>query len=72
MAPGLVLMVRLLSCVKPASHQLLPFVEVLILERSSQIVLCVFLEEERGPRPKAALSSLDGSSLVSASPPFSD
>ena len=34
--------------------------------------LCVFLEEEPGPCPKAALLFLDCSSLVSASPPFSD
>ena len=34
------------------------------------ILLCIFLEEEPGPCPKAALFFRDCSSLVSASPPF--
>ena len=42
---------------------------VLVLQKESKILLHVFLEEEAGPCPKAALLSLDCSSLVSASPP---
>ena len=45
---------------------------VLVLQKGSKTLLCIFLEEEPGPRPKAALWSLDCSSLVSASPPFPD
>ena len=44
----------------------------LILQNNSKILLSVVLEGEPGPYPKAALLSLDGSSLVSASPPFPD
>ena len=36
------------------------------------LLLCVSLEGEPGPCPKAALLCLDCSSLVSASPPFPD
>ena len=43
---------------------------VLVLQKGSKILLCVFLKEEPGPCPKAVLLSLDCSSLVSASPPF--
>ena len=59
-APGLVLVV-FLSCF----HLL----GVLVLQKHSKIVLCVFLEEEPGPCPKAALLFLDSSPLFSASPP---
>jgi len=56
------------------THQVvLPFVGgVWVPQKGSKILFCIFLEEEPGPCPKAALLSLDGSSLVSASPPFSD
>ena len=36
------------------------------------ILLCIFLEEEPGPCPMAALLFLDCSSFVSAFPPFPD
>ena len=45
---------------------------VLVLQKSSKILLCVSLEVEPGPCPKAALLFLDCSSLVSESPPFPD
>jgi len=45
---------------------------VLVLLKGSKILLGIFLKEEPGPCPKAALLSPDGSSLVSASPPFPD
>ena len=45
---------------------------VLVLQKSAKIFLCVSLEAEAGPCPKAALLFLDYSSLVSASPPFPD
>ena len=56
---------------KKTDHRVvLPFVcGVLVLQKESKILLHVFLEEEAGPCPKAALLSLDCSSLVSASPP---
>ena len=41
-------------------------------EELKDILLCIFLEEDPGPFPKAALLFLDCSSLVSASPPFPD
>ena len=41
-----------------------------VLQKSSKILFCIFLEGEPAPRPQAALLCLDGSSLVSASPPF--
>ena len=43
----------------------------LVLQNSKRL-LCVSLEEEPGPCPKAVLLFLDYSSLVSASPPFPD
>ena len=43
-----------------------------VLQKSSKILFCIFLEGEPAPRPQAALLCLDGSSLVSASPPFPD
>ena len=43
---------------------------VLVLQKSSKILLCIFLEEEPRPCPKATLLFLDCSSLVSASPLF--
>ena len=43
-----------------------------VLQKHSEVSLCVSLEGEPGPCPQAALLSLDGSSLVSASPPFLD
>ena len=61
-SPGQVL-VRLLSCSL--------FVGGFALQ-NSKILLCLFLEEESGTCPKPALLFLDGSSLVSASPPFPD
>ena len=60
MAPGPVLVVLL-----SGSHLL----GALVLQK---ILLCIFLEGEPGPCPKAALLSLDCSSMVSASPPFPD
>ena len=42
----------------------------LVLQKGSKILLCIFLEEDPGSCPKAALLSIDGSSLVSVSPPF--
>ena len=44
----------------------------LFLWNNSKILLYIFLEDEPGPTPKAALLFLDCSSLVSASPPFPD
>ena len=49
-----------------------PLLGVLVLQKGSKILLCIFLEEEPGPCRKAALWSFDCSSLVSASPPFPD
>ena len=63
-APEQVLVVFLLS----GFHLL----GVLVLQKNSKILLCIFLEEEPGPCPKFALLFLDSSSLVSASPPFHD
>ena len=60
--PGLVLVV-VFSC--------LHFWGVLMMQ-NSKVFLSIVLEEEPGPCPKAALLFLDGSSLVSASPPFPD
>ena len=72
-APGLVLVVlprmKNASSAEPPAN-LLHLLEVLVLQKGSKILLCVFLEEEPGPCPKAALLSLDCSSQVSASPPF--
>ena len=51
-------------------HQVFHLLEVLVLQRGSKILLHIFLEEEPGSCSKSALRSLDGSSLVSASPPF--
>ena len=62
-APVLVLVVLL-----SGFHMLM----VLVLQRNSKILLCIFLEEEPGPCPKSALLFLDRSSLVSAFPPFPD
>ena len=45
---------------------------VLVLQESSKLLFWVSFVEEPGPHPKAALLFLDLSSLVSASPPFSD
>ena len=45
---------------------------ILVLQKSSKILLCVSLEVEPGPCPKPALLCPDCSSLVSASPPFPD
>ena len=44
------------------------WVWTLVLQKNSQILLCIFLEEEPGPCPKAALLFLDCSSLVSPLP----
>ena len=44
----------------------------LVMQMSSKILLCVSLEVEPGPCPKAALLSLGGFSLFSTSPPFPD
>ena len=77
MVPGLVLVVFLLSRMKNASsssqHLSLVggFKSTEELE-DIQILLSVSLEEKPGPCPKAAPLFLDGSSLVSASPPFPD
>ena len=45
---------------------------VLVLQKGSKILFCIFLEEELGPCPKAALLFLGCSSLVAASPSFPD
>ena len=45
---------------------------VLVLQKGSKILLCVFLEKEQGPCPQAALLSPDSSFLVSASPSLPD
>ena len=42
------------------------------LVKSSKILLCLSLEAEPGPCPKAEPLFLDCSSLISASPPFPD
>ena len=47
-------------------------VGALALQKSSKILLCIFLEGEPGFCPKAALLFLDCSSLVSVSLPFPD
>ena len=49
---------------------LLPLLGVLVLQKSSVILLCASLEVEPGPCQKAALLFLDCSSLVFACPPF--
>ena len=67
-ALGQVPVVLLLSGVKNASYLMGGF----SLQSSPKVFLCIFLEEEPGPCPKAALLSLDCSSLVPASPPFPD
>lgn len=56
------------------------FVGVLVLQKNSKILSCIFLEKEPGPCPKAALFFcfvfallfFDCSSLVSAFSPFPD
>ena len=56
-------------------HQVLNFFHVLgvlVLQETSMVLLCIFLEEEPGHCPKAAPLFLDCSSLVFASPSFSD
>ena len=45
---------------------------LIFCRRTQRYCLCVFLEEEAGPCPKAALLFLNCSSQVSASPPFPD
>ena len=45
---------------------------VSVLQKSSKALFCVSLEKDPGPCAQAALFSLDGSSLFSASPPFPD
>ena len=50
----------------------LPFVGGFSSTEGLKDVVGIFPEEEPGPCPKAALLSLDCSSLVSASPPFPD
>ena len=62
-APGTVLMVLLPG---------FPLLGVLVLQECSKILSCIFLEEDPGHCPKAALVSSDCSSLVSVSPPFPD
>ena len=47
-------------------------VRVLVLQKSSKVLLCVSLEGKPGPCPKAAVLFLDCSSLISASLPFPD
>ena len=47
-------------------------VGALVLQKSSKILLCIFLEREPGSCPKVALFFLDCSSLVSVSLPFPD
>ena len=49
----------------------LPFIVGFIFIKSTKI-LCVSIEVEPGPRPKAILYFLSCSSLLSASPPFPD
>ena len=48
------------------------FLEVSVLQKGPNILLCILLEKELGSSPKTALLSLDYSSLVYASPPFPD
>ena len=51
----------------------LPFGGDLILQKSSEIMLCISLDKEpKYPAPKAILLFLSGSSLTSASSPFLD
>ena len=45
---------------------------VLVLQKNSEILLHILLEEKPGPCPKVVLLFLDCSSLLSASPPFPD
>ena len=61
--PGLILVV-LFSC--------LLFLGVLVLQKNSEILLYIFLDEELRPCPKAALLFLDCSSLVFVSLPIPD
>ena len=73
MAPGLVLVVLLSG--RRRLHQVVNvfyLLGVLVLQKSSKMLLCIFLEEELGPCLKAALLSPDCFSLVSAFPPFPD
>ena len=49
-----------------------PLWGVSVQQQNAKLLLCIFLEEGPGCCPKAALLSLEGSSLVSASPPFPD
>ena len=48
------------------------FLGVSVWWKVAKTLLPIFLEEEPGLCPEAAVLSLDGSSLVSASPPFPD
>ena len=59
------------SGMKSASSSL-TFSGVLVLQKSSKLLLRISLEGEPGPCPKAALLFLGSSSLVSASPPLPD
>ena len=45
---------------------------VLVLQQNSNVMLCISLEEEPRPFPKAALLFLGCFSIVSTSPPFPD
>ena len=68
------------GCGGPPSSQnvvdqiVLPFVGGLVLQKGSKILLYIFSKEKPGPGPcpKAALWSLDCTSLVPAPPPFPD
>ena len=66
----------LLSGMKTASSSIIVnifhLLGVLVLQKSSKILLHVSLEAEPGSCPKAALLFLDCSSLFSVSPPFPD
>ena len=54
-------------------HQIvLPFVGGFSTRERLKDIVMYIPQEEPGPCPKAALLSLDCSSLVSASPPFPD
>ena len=69
LAPGFVLVVLLLSGMN-ASIGTFNLLGILALQRHPKVLLHIFFEEEQEPCPKAALWSLDCSSLVSVSPPF--
>ena len=58
------------SCAQP-EVAILHLGGVLVLQKKSKILFCIFLEEHQDPA-KAALLSLDCFSLVSAFPPFPD